>query len=236
MKTLVIATRNRHKLTEIVAALGEEYRYLTLADFPGAPEVCEQGDSFKANATQKAIELARWLGPAISDLSFRISGPTFVVAEDSGLEVDALGGAPGVHSARFAALDIGQRGNSSDAANNAKLLRLLMGVPQSKRTARFRCVIAVVQLGKDKAQISEPRYFEGVCEGRIAFELRGTTGFGYDPLFIPAGFDLTLAQLGPEIKNRISHRANAFAKLKEWLQQLPDPPAGERPGQASVGY
>ncbi len=222
MKTLIIATRNRHKLGEICAVLGEQYQYLTLADFPGAPEVAEQSDTFIGNATCKALELARWLAPSIADLSFRITGATYVVAEDSGLEVDALGGAPGVHSARFAALDSGQTTNSPDAANNAKLLRLLTGVPVSKRTARFRCVIAVVQLKQTQAEPIEPVYFEGVCEGRIGFELRGTAGFGYDPLFIPTGFDQTFGQLGPAIKNQISHRAIALANLKAWLDKMPD--------------
>lgn len=220
MKTLIIATRNRHKLDEIAAVLGEEYQYLTLADFPGAPDVAELSDTFIGNATRKAVELARWLAPSIADLSFRITGPTFVVAEDSGLEVDALGGAPGVYSARFAALDSAQATNSPDAANNAKLLRLLTGVPMSKRTARFRCVIAVVRLDKDRAEPDDRVYFDGVCEGRIGFGPRGTAGFGYDPLFIPAGFDQTFGQLGSAIKNQISHRASALAKLKMWLDKV----------------
>lgn len=222
MKTLLIATRNRHKLNEISTILGEQYQYLTLADFPGAPDVPETSDSFIGNATRKAVELAQWLEPSIADLTFRFTEPAFIIAEDSGLEVDALGGAPGVHSARFAALDSGQTTNSPDAANNAKLLRLLTGVPFAKRTARFKCVIAVVQLSKAQTQQAQPIFFEGVCEGKIAFEPRGTTGFGYDPLFIPAGFDQTFAQLGPGIKNQISHRANALAKLKAWLESIPD--------------
>ncbi|MCS7338130.1 MAG: RdgB/HAM1 family non-canonical purine NTP pyrophosphatase [Verrucomicrobiae bacterium] len=222
MKTLIVATRNRHKLSEITTVLGEQYQYLTLADFPGAPEVAELRDTFEGNATLKAVELARWLAPSITELSFRVSGQTFIVAEDSGLEVDALGGAPGVYSARFAALDSGQTTNSPDAANNAKLLRLLIGVPMSKRTARFRCVIAVVSLAQAQAGQFDPVCFEGVCEGRIALEPRGTAGFGYDPLFIPAGFDQTFAQLGQAIKNQISHRANALAKLKSWLDEIPD--------------
>jgi XTP/dITP diphosphohydrolase len=137
----------------------------------------------------------------------------FVLADDSGLEVDVLDGAPGVNSARFAALDTGRPGNSSDADNNAKLLRLLRDVPPEKRTARFRCVLAFVPVHPPSA-IPQPRFFEGVCEGRIGDAPRGQGGFGYDPLFIPNGFNQTFAELGEETKNRLSHRARALAALK----------------------
>jgi XTP/dITP diphosphohydrolase len=127
------------------------------------------------------------------------------------LEVDALGGAPGVHSARFAADDATGTANSPDAANNAKLLGLLEGVPSEKRTARFRCVLALAS--RDKATL----LFEGACEGRIAFSFSGAGGFGYDPLFVPEGCAQSFAELGEEIKNKISHRARALAKLRLFL-------------------
>jgi XTP/dITP diphosphohydrolase len=152
------------------------------------------------------------------------------LADDSGLEVDALGGAPGVHSARFAALDTATRGNSSPADNNAKLLRLLGDVPLQKRAARFRCVLAltpVLQLpnknaspvcGADEFEV-QTELFEGACNGRIDVALHGNGGFGYDPLFIPEGHDQTFGQLPEQVKNQLSHRAQALAKLKSHLEQ-----------------
>ena len=152
--------------------------------------------------------------------------PTFILADDSGLEVDALKGAPGVHSARFAALDKGR--NSSSAENNAKLLRLLEGVPLEKRMARFRCVLALTPvIGAGRRNASpvceadefelQTELFEGACEGRIEFAPRGQGGFGYDPLFIPQGHEQTFGELGEEVKNRLSHRAKALEKLKRRL-------------------
>ena len=152
----------------------------------------------------------------------------FVLADDSGLEVDALKGAPGVHSARFAALDTGGAGNSPTAANNAKLLRLLKGVPLEKRTARFRCVMALTPVLSARPANASPvcaadafelqtELFEGTCEGRIEFQERGEGGFGYDPLFVPEGHEQTFGELPEEVKNRLSHRARALAKLKEKL-------------------
>ena len=138
MTTLLIATRNAHKVGEIQAILGAEFRCLTLKEFPAAPPVVEDAETFAGNATKKAVELAKWL----TTIPRPASSIQFVLADDSGLEVDALNGAPGVHSARFAALD--KTENSKDSDNNAKLLRLLKGVPLEKRTARFRCVIALV--------------------------------------------------------------------------------------------
>jgi len=150
-----------------------------------------------------------------------------VLADDSGLEVDALGGAPGVHSARFAALELGKRSssetaheNSPDAANNEKLLRLLAGVPREKRTARFRCALALVEI-TPPAGIGGPQLFEGVCEGRIGFAPSGQRGFGYDPLFTPLGHDQSFAELGDEVKNKLSHRAQALAKLRAYLSGAP---------------
>lgn len=222
MITLLIATRNEHKVGEIRAILGEGFRWPTLKDFPGAPEVVEDAGSFAGNATKKAVELARWLSSAPSS-EFRV--PSFVLADDSGLEVDALNGAPGVHSARFAALDSGAPGNSRDGDNNAKLLRLLMDVPLEKRTARFHCVIALTPVICDRVENASPvcygdefemqtQLFEGACSGRIQFAPTGQGGFGYDPLFVPEGFAQSFAELGEDVKNRLSHRAKALEKLK----------------------
>jgi XTP/dITP diphosphohydrolase len=226
--TLLIATRNAHKVEEIRAILAGPFQFLTLRDFPAAPEVVEDVATFSGNATKKAVELARWLATS------RISGsavPAFVLADDSGLEVDALDGAPGVYSARFAALDSGQSGNSADADNNAKLLRLLMNVPDSKRTARFRCVLALTPVAEAASQNASPvceanefelqtELFDGTCEGRIALAPSGTGGFGYDPLFIPDGQQQSFAELGDAAKNQLSHRAKALAKLRERLATL----------------
>lgn len=226
--SLLIATRNAHKVGEIRAILGGEFhRYLALNDFPGAPKVVEDAATFAGNATKKAVELAKWLAgsPQVAAEEF------FVLADDSGLEVDALNGAPGVYSARFAAMDSGAAENSGDAENNAKLLRLLRDVPMEKRTARFRCVLALTPVGHgSKIENSSPtcladefeletEIFEGACEGRIDFAPRGNGGFGYDPLFIPNGFEQSFAELGEEIKNRISHRSKALEKLKERLRK-----------------
>src|SRR6185437_3130930 len=229
--TFLISTRNAHKVEEIRAILGNQYRYLTLADFPGAPKVVEDAGTFTGNATKKAVELAKWFSATRhSPLATR---HCFVLADDSGLEVDALKGAPGVHSARFAALDSGKAENSSDADNNAKLLRLLKDVPKEKRTARFRCVIALTpveletQNPKPETSASPVCYademelqteiFDGACEGRMHLAPRGKAGFGYDPLFIPNGFELSFAELGEEVKNKISHRSQALEKLKKRL-------------------
>ncbi len=227
MMTLLIATRNAHKLAEIRAILGEEFRYLTLNDFPNAPTVVEDAETFAGNATKKAVGLARWVAE-VGRSMLDVGCSTFVLADDSGLEVDALNGAPGVHSARFATLDSGRPGNSPDADNNAKLLRLLQGVPTAKRTARFRCVLALTPVLGNKVASASPvcyadefemqtQLFEGACEGRILFAASGRGGFGYDPLFVPDGFDLSFAELGEDVKNRVSHRACALVKLKAAL-------------------
>jgi XTP/dITP diphosphohydrolase len=157
-------------------------------------------------------------------------GPVYVLADDSGLEVDALDGAPGVHSARFAAVDAGREtaGNSSDAENNAKLLRLLQDVPKARRTARFRCVIALTPLIENPGSDEPPVHaadelarrtwlFEGACEGTIGHAAKGGSGFGYDPLFTPIGERQTFAELGEELKNRISHRAGALRAMQKCL-------------------
>ena len=223
MRSILLATRNKHKVEEIKAILGPDFRYSTLDDFPGAPGVIEDAPDFAGNATKKAISLAKWMAAAD-----RIARPEWVLADDSGLEVDALNGAPGVHSARFAALDSGTPGNSPDSENNAKLLRLLEGVPAEKRTARFRCVIALTPViaesqsnaspvcAADEVELHTERV-DGSCEGHIITSPRGGKGFGYDPLFVPAGHKLTFGELGEETKNSMSHRAAALRKLKEKL-------------------
>ncbi len=220
---MLIATRNRHKVGEIRAILGGSFQFLTLNDFPGAPQIVEDAPTFAGNATKKAVDLARWLAVAFPPT--RHSSPLFVLADDSGLEVDALDGAPGVHSARFAALDSAKSGNTPDADNNARLLRLLKDVPIEKRRARFHCVIALVEIGGGASvhanrlvsSLAPPEVFDGACEGRIIFEPRGKNGFGYDPLFMPVGFEQTFAELGEDVKNRLSHRAKALEKLKAFF-------------------
>lgn len=215
----VIATRNKHKTDEIRAILSDRFEYLTLRDFPDAPQVIEDASTFEGNAAKKAATLAQWLVFAGK------LNAGHVLADDSGLEVDALDGAPGVHSARFTALDDPHAPpgkNSPDHANNAKLLRLLDSVPAEKRTARFRCAMALIdidpQTGRTIPELANTaRIFQDVCEGRVAFTPRGTGGFGYDPLFIPNGFDRSLAELGEDVKNTLSHRAKALAQLKAWL-------------------
>ena len=239
MTTLLIATRNAHKVGEIRAILGAQFQFLTLNDFPAAPKVVEDAPTFAGNATKKAVELAGWLVEKHSTFNIQHSTPNFVLADDSGLEVDALNGAPGVHSARFAAMDSAKSGNTPDADNNAKLLRLLKYLPLEKRAARFRCAIALVAVPAGKTEVApdvperregsspvcyaeemEPQTFDGACEGRIIFEPRGENGFGYDPLFVPAGFEQTFAELGEGVKNQLSHRAKALEKLKMFFTAM----------------
>jgi XTP/dITP diphosphohydrolase len=214
VKTIVIATRNAHKVGEIRAILGGGLQLLSLTDFPDAPQVVEDADTFVGNAMKKAMELARWL--AVAHPPTPRASPLFVLADDSGLEVDALNGAPGVHSARFAAPEAAKAGNTPDADNNARLLRLLKDVPAEKRTARFHCVIAIVEIYAPSS-VRHPQVFDGACEGHIGFKPRGKKGFGYDPLFTPVGFKQTFAQLGEDVKNRLSHRARALDKVKAFL-------------------
>ena len=158
----------------------------------------------------KALAWARYLSIDTCNL-----GVEWVVADDSGLEVDALGGAPGVHSARFAAMRGGETGNSADGDNNALLLRLMADVQEARRTARFRCVLAAVPVSDPNPGAAA--YFSGECEGRLLGAGAGKHGFGYDPLFVPDGETRTFAELGMEEKGRISHRARAVAGLARWL-------------------
>jgi XTP/dITP diphosphohydrolase len=180
------------------------------------------------------VELATWL-TSIGQPEWAVRN-LFVLADDSGLEVDGLKGAPGVYSARFAALDSGKPGNSPDSENNAKLLNLLEKIPLEKRTARFRCVLALTPVEikggpvarksdhggspvcfADEAEL-RTETFEGVCEGWIDFAPRGQGGFGYDPLFIPRGFKESFAEMGEGVKNQLSHRSRALAKLQARLK------------------
>ena len=189
---LLVATRNTHKTGEIQAMLGDDFRVLDLTsgDFP---EVAETGTTFLENATLKAVEISKL-----------IDG--IVLSDDSGLEVDALGGEPGVYSARYAGTD------GDNEANNAKLMTEMSKLPSDvEKTARFKCVMVIAENGQRLA------HFDGAVEGSIVPELTGDKGFGYDPLFIPTGYDKTFAQLGDEIKNTLSHRAVALNQVVSWL-------------------
>jgi XTP/dITP diphosphohydrolase len=192
---LVIATRNAHKLEEIQAIFNfHSLDVLSAFDFPHIPDVIEDGKTLEANAGKKARTLAQATG-------------CWALADDSGLEVAALDGAPGVYSARYA----GEHCSYDD--NNAKLLEEL--AHQKGRRACFRTVIA---LSNPEGRIQT---VEGVCPGRIIHQLRGTNGFGYDPLFVPDGYDETFAQLPAEVKNRISHRARALQLAQDaWSDTL----------------
>lgn len=191
---LLIATRNAHKTEEIAAMLGGRFEVADLTSFPEAPDVEETGETFLANSTLKAV--------GISEVFEGL-----VLADDSGLEVDALDGAPGVHSARYA----GTHGD--DAGNNAKLLNELAGVDGSARTARFRCVMVLARQGKALAD------FSGAVEGTMLSDLEGAGGFGYDPLFVPEGHTQSFATLPPEVKNGMSHRARALKQVIAWLEE-----------------
>jgi len=199
MKELVIATRNEGKLKEIRQLLsGCVDEILSLADFPDLPDIIEDGVSFEENALKKAGLTALNLGKP-------------VLADDSGLCVDALGGKPGIFSSRFAGED------ADDEKNNAKLLAELAGVPSDRRSASFRCVIALCF--PDGLRHT----FSGELKGFILEKGKGSSGFGYDPLFLVHEYDKTLAELTSEIKNRISHRGKALEKLKDFLQRKREP-------------
>jgi XTP/dITP diphosphohydrolase len=201
--TLVMATRNPGKIRELKELLQDlGITLLSLADFPNLPEIPEEGATFAENAAAKARAVARLTGrPALAD--------------DSGLAVDALKGAPGVFSARYAR-DRTAPGPPTDADNWRKLLQELQGVPWEERGARFVCEIA---LAWPEGRLLRAH---GECRGVIALEPRGETGFGYDPVFWVPEYKATMAQLGPAIKNRISHRAHALAALRDLLASLPD--------------
>lgn len=194
MQSILLATRNAHKTREVREILLGRFSVFDLSSYPEIPETIESGVTFAENAALKALCAAR---------CFR----GLVLADDSGLEVDALGGAPGVRSARYAGEP------ADDGANRALLLQELegAGVRGRARSARFRCVLALAE-GDRIVQT-----FEGAVEGVIANKPKGQGGFGYDPLFIPEGYCETFGELPAEIKNRESHRARALAKMAAWL-------------------
>lgn len=189
MRTIVFATGNAHKLAEVQAVLGDDFRLVTAAQAGIAEEIPETGSTLEQNASQKSHYLYERLG-------------IDCFADDTGLEVDALGGAPGVHSARYAT------DGHDFAANNRLLLKNMDGL--SDRRARFRTVISLILDGREYM-------FEGRVEGRIAEAESGQGGFGYDPLFVPEGSNVSFAEMTAEEKNEISHRGRAVRKLAEFL-------------------
>ena len=195
MKQLVVATKNKKKLSEIKEILkGMHLKLLTLDAYKNVPPVVENGKTFQENAIKKAVKLARFTGQ-------------FCLGEDSGLCVDALGGAPGIYSARFSGR------SKSDLKNNLKLLRLLKDMPAAKRKAHYVCAVALA----DKRGLVGVA--EGNCSGLIAFEPEGSAGFGYDPLFYIPKYKKTFAQLGEKIKHKMSHRYYALKKVKRIIQK-----------------
>lgn len=188
---LVIATRNAHKTAEIRAMVDGSFEVVDATAFPDFPEIEETGTTFLENARLKAL-----------GISSRIDG--WVLSDDSGLEVDALGGAPGVWSSSFG----GEEGNH--ARNNAKLIEEM--ADKADRKARFRCTMVLARDGTEAA------HFTGTVEGRLVDALHGTGGFGYDPLFIPDGYDQTFAELGDAVKNSLSHRSRALQQVVEFLK------------------
>jgi XTP/dITP diphosphohydrolase len=191
LPVLVIATRNAHKTQEIREMIGDRYNVLDANDFLGLPAVDETGSTFLENATLKALAISR-----------EVTG--LVLSDDSGLEVDALGGAPGVWSSSYG----GEEGNHPK--NNARLMTEMAG--RTDRNARFRCTMVLAEGGKVLAN------FSGTVEGRILEAPYGAGGFGYDPLFAPEGHDHSFAELGPEVKNTLSHRGRALAQVVAWLE------------------
>ncbi|MGH8091875.1 MAG: RdgB/HAM1 family non-canonical purine NTP pyrophosphatase [Chthoniobacterales bacterium] len=192
---LLLSTRNAHKAREFRQMLGARVRLTDLSQHPEVPEVIEDGRTFAENARLKATTVS-WLLPGL------------VLAGDSGLEVDSLGGAPGVYSARYA----GE--GATDADNCQKLLAAMADVLPAARSARFRCVLALARGGAVIAT------FDGMVEGEIVSAERGTAGFGYDPLFQPDGFDQTFAELPAEQKNFLSHRGAAVAQLRDFFKTV----------------
>lgn len=201
MMKIVFATNNQHKLEEIRQILGEKFEVLSLNDIGCHEEIPEDHETLQENALQKAQYIAEKYGYDC-------------FADDTGLEVEALNGEPGVHSARYAAIDGAGSESHDSEANMRKLLRKLGN--NNNRKARFRTVIALLESdGEGKAT----KFFEGVVEGHIAHEKSGEEGFGYDPIFVPDGYSQSFAELGADIKNTISHRARAVAKLVKYLEK-----------------
>ena len=196
---LLLATRNADKTREFRELLGHDFEVIDLSSFPEIAIPEETGRTFKENAALKAIAASEKLA-------------SLVVADDSGLEVDALDGAPGIYSARYA----GENASAGDSIS--KLLRELSArnIADEKRSARFRCVTALAQNGKLLGT------FEGAVEGNVVNPPRGNGGFGYDPVFQPTGFEQTFAEMPRELKNKISHRAQAIAALREGFRDIPN--------------
>jgi XTP/dITP diphosphohydrolase len=203
VKRVLIATSNPGKLRDFAgAAAAHGVEIVSLPNFSSLPTVVEDGPTFEANARKKAEQYSQYAPGEI------------VLADDSGLEVDALGGAPGVHSARYAADAPHLAGNNTDdQANNARLIRELRNIPPEKRTGRFVCVIAVARDGQTLAA------FQGTAEGIILDAPRGSNGFGYDPLFYFPRIQKTFAELTAEEKAQYSHRGAAFRELLQWCQR-----------------
>ena len=197
---LLIATGNAGKVREFRELLGEDrFAWRTLADFPGVPEVAETGHTFRANACLKAT-------------GYALATDRWALADDSGLAVDALAGRPGVHSARWAAMHGAPAAAGVDAANNALLLHQLHDVPDDRRSARFICCLALADpAGRIVLTASD------AMDGHLLRSPRGANGFGYDPLFVPAGLALTSAELAPDQKHRISHRGKALRQLRRLM-------------------
>ena len=195
---IVFATNNQNKLREIREILGDQFDVVSLKDIGCDVDIPETGNTLEENAHQKAEYIYDHYG-------------LDCFADDTGLEVDALDGAPGVHSARYA-----EGTDHNSEANMAKLLNELGN--NKNRKARFRTVIALIQREGDNVRCSREYRFEGIVEGHIATERHGNEGFGYDPIFVPEGYDKSFAELGEEIKNTISHRARAVAKLADHLK------------------
>jgi len=192
---LVLATRNRDKIREIREVLtGLEIEVLTLDQFPSIPEVIEDRPTIEGNALKKAKTVSN-------------ATQLLALADDTGLEVDYLDGQPGIYSSRFA----GEGATYDDNCN--KMLELMNGVPENQRTARFRCIISITGLDTEKM-------VEGVCEGFITNEKRGSQGFGYDPVFYVPDYDQTFAEMPLKHKNKISHRGLALEKARKFLQEL----------------
>ncbi len=191
---IIFATNNAHKLSEIRDILGEQFDILSLSDIGCHDDIPETADTLEGNALLKAQYITEHYGMSC-------------FADDTGLEVEALGGAPGIYSARYA----GGEGHDSEA-NMTKLLKELG--ENNNRKARFRTVIALLEVNDGEVT---KHLFEGIVNGSIIRERRGTEGFGYDPIFQPDGYQQTFAELGMDIKNTISHRARAVKKLAEWL-------------------
>jgi XTP/dITP diphosphohydrolase len=193
---IAIASRNEGKLREIAAICADwPVRWVTVRDHPKDwPDVEETGSTYLENALLKARAVSEFTGKA-------------ALADDSGIEVDALGGGPGPRSARYAGEE------ASEERNRSALLSALKGVPTGGRTARYRCVAALV------LPDGSERSTEGVCEGTLTAKPKGTGGFGYDPIFVPAGWDVTMAELSAEEKDRISHRGRAFRAMRALLAE-----------------